>query len=300
MGPVAPLAPSLTMTRKLAQKNKEPSSADAGLHIATAASFRPLQSERANGFDTSCGCHQSHTKAFDLHADSSRRSIVQLSRESITPRDLEPNLSQTSHLVWFISKLAIFIHKQLKRPAAFSAVQNGLTGATVRDLLVAFHADDGLVASRNHQWLQDALNVLVTLFQKVGPETSVDKTKIVVCHPSLVRTHLSDEACKRRLTGEGLSFRERKRQRVQCQWCVKNFAANHIDIHGAVAHHDAHFPPFQKPFWRTHMCPNPSTSAGPESSFTNVAQCQTAFLLLSMQAPWPCMDTSNTNILLTP
>ena len=44
------------------------------------------------------------------------------------------------------------------------AATNGLTGATVRDLLVAFYADDGLIASRNHQWLQDALNVLVTLF----------------------------------------------------------------------------------------------------------------------------------------
>jgi len=35
-----------------------------------------------------------------------------------------------------------------------------------------------------------------------------------------------------------LSFRERKRQRVQCQWCIKNFAASYINIHRATAHHD--------------------------------------------------------------
>jgi len=34
------------------------------------------------------------------------------------------------------------------------AAANGLAGAAVRDLPVAFHADDGLIASRNHQWLE--------------------------------------------------------------------------------------------------------------------------------------------------
>jgi len=108
----------------------------------------------------------------------------------------------------------------------------------VRGLLVAFYADDGVIAARNHQWLQNALNVLVTLFRKVGLETNVDKTKIMICHPIFIRTHLSDEADKRRLTGEGLSFRERKQQCVQCQWCIKNFAASYIDSHRATAHHD--------------------------------------------------------------
>ena len=65
------------------------------------------------------------------------------------------------------------------------------TGAAVRNLLLAFCADDGLIASRNHQWSQDALAVLVTLFRKVGSETNVDKTKMVICHPTFIRTHLS-------------------------------------------------------------------------------------------------------------
>jgi len=115
---------------------------------------------------------------------------------------------------------------------------NGLKGATVRDLLVAFYADNGIIAAPNHQWLQDVLNVLVTLFRKVGLETNVDKTKIMICHPSFIRTHLSDEACKKRLTGEGLSYKDRKQQRVQHQWCLKPFVASYIDSHRATAHHD--------------------------------------------------------------
>jgi len=56
------------------------------------------------------------------HADSSRRSIVQLNRERTAPRDLKPNLSQLLHLVQFFSELVIFICKQLKRPVAFRKV----------------------------------------------------------------------------------------------------------------------------------------------------------------------------------
>jgi len=45
---------------------------------------------------------------------------------------LEPNLSLMLHLFELILKLAIFIHKQLKRPAAFGAVQLTV-GANVWD-----------------------------------------------------------------------------------------------------------------------------------------------------------------------
>jgi len=37
--------------------------------------------------------------------------------------DLEPNISTMLHLFWLILKLVIFIHKQLKRPAAALSVQ---------------------------------------------------------------------------------------------------------------------------------------------------------------------------------
>jgi len=95
---------------------------DAGLHVATAMSFGPSQSEHAISFNTSCRHCQSHSKAYDWHADSSRGTIVERSGERIAPRDLEPNLSQMLHSVQFISNLVLFIYKQLKRPVAFSAV----------------------------------------------------------------------------------------------------------------------------------------------------------------------------------
>jgi len=51
--------------------------------------------------NTSYRCHESHSQLNNIphnwHADSSRRSIVHLSKERTAPRHLEPNLSQTLH-----------------------------------------------------------------------------------------------------------------------------------------------------------------------------------------------------------
>jgi len=104
----------------------QPPSADAGLHVATATSFRPLQQQ-----NTFCSvslltravvAQQSHNKLCNWHADSSRRSIVQRSGERTAPKILSWTSLKCHIHFSFILKLAIFICKQLKRPVAFSAV----------------------------------------------------------------------------------------------------------------------------------------------------------------------------------
>ena len=59
----------------------------------------------------------------------------------------------------------------------------------------------------------------------------------MICHPGFIRTHLSDDAYKRKVTGEGLSYRDRQRQRVMCPLCQKPFAASYIDKHRADEHY---------------------------------------------------------------
>jgi len=64
----------------------------------------------------------SHDKLYNWHVDSSRRSIVQRSRERTAPM-ISSRTSLKHHIHFsFILKLIIFIYKQLKRPVAFSAV----------------------------------------------------------------------------------------------------------------------------------------------------------------------------------
>jgi len=78
---------------------------------------------------------QSHNKLHNWHADSSRRSIVQLSRERTTPRILSwTSLKYYIHFS-FILKLIIFIYKQLKRPVAFSVVHKWQIESTDKIIL---------------------------------------------------------------------------------------------------------------------------------------------------------------------
>jgi len=116
--------------KNIARKSNEPSS-ETLAHVSQRLSLLDRHNEMhvhrtrfvLDRFDTSCRCETSHDKPRNWHADSSRRSVVHLIRERIAPRDLEPNLSQMSHLVQFISEPVIFICKQLKRPVAFGAAQ---------------------------------------------------------------------------------------------------------------------------------------------------------------------------------
>jgi len=41
---------------------------------------------------------------------------------------------------------------------------SAMTGLTVKELLLLFHADDSMIVSRDPVWLQQALTVLVALF----------------------------------------------------------------------------------------------------------------------------------------
>jgi hypothetical protein len=47
---------------------------------------------------------------------------------------------------------------------------------TPRDQLALLYADDGLVSSTDHEWLQHAVDTLTGLFSRIGLETNAAKT----------------------------------------------------------------------------------------------------------------------------
>jgi hypothetical protein len=53
--------------------------------------------------------------------------------------------------------------------------------------IVVFFVDDRPVRSRDPIWLQSALNVLVTLFERIGLRTNPDKTKIMMFVPGNIQ-----------------------------------------------------------------------------------------------------------------
>ena len=67
-----------------------------------------------------------------------------------------------------------------------------------------------MVALSDPAWLQGAFNALVGLFYRVGLQTNVWKTVGMVCHPCQAAGNITQVAYRRRLTGEGNSYRKRQ------------------------------------------------------------------------------------------
>ena len=109
-------------------------------------------------------------------------------------------------------------------------------GQTVADKLTIFYADDGLVAARDHEWLQHAIDVLSGLFERVGLRTNINKTKCMSCMPGHISDRMSTAAYKRRMEGTGLSHRERQRRRVECSECGVELAASSLQHHRRTIH----------------------------------------------------------------
>jgi hypothetical protein len=53
-----------------------------------------------------------------------------------------------------------------------------------------FYVDDAYLALRDAEFLQRALDLLVSLFGRVGLETNVSKTQTMICTPGRIRTQL--------------------------------------------------------------------------------------------------------------
>ena len=50
--------------------------------------------------------------------------------------------------------------------------------------------DDGYIASRDAEFLQEALNILAETFKSIGLATNTKKTQAMVCTPGKIRVQL--------------------------------------------------------------------------------------------------------------
>ena len=94
-----------------------------------------------------------------------------------------------------------------------------------------FYADDDMVASSDPRWLHGKFSTLVGLFNRVGLQDNVSKTVGMVCRPFQAAGTQSEAAYGGRMTGEGPSYRERQKGRVQRKACGKEMAAGSMAGH---------------------------------------------------------------------
>ena len=93
-----------------------------------------------------------------------------------------------------------------------------------------------MVASSDPRWLQWDFTTLVGLFDRVGMKTNVGKTVSMTCRPCPAAGNQLEEAYGRKMTGEGLTYLEQKRERVECRDFGKEMAAGSLDTHRMSQH----------------------------------------------------------------
>ena len=116
------------------------------------------------------------------------------------------------------------------------AEKRGERGKEGRHQAALFYADDGMVVSSDPHWLKWAFNALVGLFGLVGLRTNVGKTVSVVCRPCQEAGNKSEAAYGRKMTGEGPTYRERQKERVECGECGKEMTAGSLASHRMTQH----------------------------------------------------------------
>ena len=103
-------------------------------------------------------------------------------------------------------------------------------GSQIREFLVAFYADDGLIQARCPDMLQSSFDILISLFERVGLKTNTTKTKAMVCIPGRIRTRLTDDVYNNSRDGL-VSRKEWKRRQVDCNICGKCMSAASLTGH---------------------------------------------------------------------
>ena len=81
-----------------------------------------------------------------------------------------------------------------------------------------------MVASLDPRRLQWEFYTLVSLFERVSLRTNLKKKLSMVCRPCQAEGAQLEAAYGRKMTGEGPTYRESQKGRVQCGDCGKEMA----------------------------------------------------------------------------
>ncbi len=84
------------------------------------------------------------------------------------------------------------------------------------------------------EFLQEALNILVETFKRVGLATNTNKTPAMACTPGKIRVQLPTDSYRR--MREGVATGEESRRAVVCHVCNKALQARSLCLHLSSAH----------------------------------------------------------------
>jgi hypothetical protein len=117
-----------------------------------------------------------------------------------------------------------------------SVLEEGESDHLMDTFFAVFYVDDAYLASRDPEFLQRAIDLIIELFARVGLETNITKTQAVICTPGRIRIQLPSDSYVRlrrgRITAADWASRE-----VQCLQCEEAFMkASSLQTHLASQH----------------------------------------------------------------
>ena len=78
---------------------------------------------------------------------------------------------------------------------------------------------NGRIAVRKPILAQKVLKELLRMFDRVGLQINLGKTKAIICTPGFTLSQKDEVAYKHMDTGEGSTFRYRNKTRASCEYC---------------------------------------------------------------------------------
>ena len=118
------------------------------------------------------------------------------------------------------------------------------TGMTTK---ARFYADDGELWDHDPAQLQRALTDLENLFRRMGLLINGSKTKALTTLPTVATTRISTTAYKRRMEGNGDTYRARKQLRTICPACDVAMQMRSLKGHYRTQHPNLPMPPMDAP-----------------------------------------------------
>jgi len=107
-------------------------------------------------------------------------------------------------------------------------LERDLTGR-IKAIFAIFYVDDGYIALKDAEFLQEALDILVETLKRVGLTTNTKKMQVMVCTLEKIRVQLLMDSYKH--LREGVAAGEESKQTVVCHACKKTLQARSLQLH---------------------------------------------------------------------
>ena len=104
----------------------------------------------------------------------------------------------------------------------------------IAGLFAVFYVKHGYIASCNTEFLQEALDILIKTFKRIGLPTNTKKIQAVNCTPGKIQVKLPTDSYK--CMHKGVAPGEESRRAVMCHVCNNKLQAKSLRLHPLSAH----------------------------------------------------------------